>query len=263
VFPASPRRGYRATPSVGDNAGLPAVYAAQSRVVLRHALLRGYDNPSSTNGRGYGGDALQVAGSGTAVQIQRDQGAPNLLRAGSGLTFGGSCVHAIGPSILPVLVCGETALQPGPGAMQRGGVYSWNNDLGLVAPGVERILPACLFEAAGSLTASAETARQGSIFTLSVASPFPRAFGAFLSPSTVWLRYPGAEGIGILDYWSPATLHAGSGLVPPSGTASLSFIVPTSSTLVGLQLSAQALLGATSLGYPALSFSHGCSFVIE
>src|SRR5690606_29699683 len=132
------------------------------------------------------------------------------------------------------------AFVPGPGPW-RGGVLAWNHDRGLVAPGVERFVPSCLFESAGRIDSAARWPI-GSVQQVRVSTFFPRSFALLVGPSAL-LRVRPVQNPALVDYRAPAYGLLAAATIGPGLAAAVPLQVPADPNLIGAQLAVQALLG--------------------
>jgi len=235
-------RSGRSTNPDGANDGLCAVRFADTQFVLRSCLLRGYDAPS---GGAFGGDAVRVVATGAhsppSCWLLADAG--QTLIGGSASGSGGNCLHLIGAGLLAEL-CNLHILAPGSGGTRNGGFFAINNDGGAIAPGVGRMIPACVLEMI-AVTAAPAVVAPGAPFQIDVAD---FAGGAlcmlFVSLGTEYRHaLPGVVGRILLDLSTSMTL--GIGITP----AVFPVTVPGNAGLAGLQLVAQSAVFSPN-GWP-------------
>ncbi|MCC6673037.1 MAG: hypothetical protein IT458_18375 [Planctomycetes bacterium] len=261
VAPAAPRQGqtYPGVPvGSGVDHGIAALLVEASAVRLTRCTLVGYDNSLAPATGRYGGDGVRILGSGTV----RVDGAPTRIAGGAGGESGGNALHHLGAGGPDVLSCGVNpgAFVAGGGPFP-GGILAVRHDRGRIAPGIERFVPACLFEAAGTVEA-ADRCAIGTSCALDLASFFARPFWLFLGP-TGHGRVPGIENPLYLDDGSPLLLGVAAGNLASPPVARVVLAVPALPSLVGLQLSAQAVLGAPAgAGGPAFAFTTAAPFTI-
>jgi hypothetical protein len=228
----------------GANTGLSAVRSVDSQLFLRTCVLNGYDAPI---GGSHAGDGLRIVDNGVlapqSIWMRSDFGGPaTLLRGGAGGSGrGGNAVHALGANSPLVDFCGMTSFVGGTGATLPGGAYAINNDGGIVAPGVQRMVPACIDLLAFPVAAPSVVVN-GSTFQVVVGDLFPggpallfTSFGSDHLPSV-----PGLFGRSMLDLATATVI--GVGTTP----AAFPLTVPLNPSLAGLQLTAQAVVTSGS-----------------
>lgn len=237
------RRGNTSNPD-GANDGLCATRFADTHFVLRNCVLRGYDRAV---GGSHGGDAVRVVATGTfgapSCWLLSDNG--QFLVGGAAIGSGGrggNCLHLLGAGLLAEL-CGQHYLTPGSGGQLGGGYFAIQDDGGQVAPGVGRMIPACVLELV-AVTAAPATVATGGQLPITVSDFTGGMFcAAFLSlGGSHRPTVPGAMGRVLLDLTNAVTL--GVGVTP----AAFAVAIPAHPGLAGLQLTAQAaVFGAPPL----------------
>ncbi|MCC7398115.1 MAG: hypothetical protein IT455_13695 [Planctomycetes bacterium] len=225
----------------GLNDGLSALRVADSNIYLRECVLRGFGAPA---GGGYAGDALRVVTNTSSNTVDAtlwgDLGSQVLIGGNGGSGRGGNCVHHIGNGTFQAEGCLNHVLSPGAGSTLPGGVYAINNDGGVVGPGIDRMLVFCLDLVAFTTTAPT-TVAPGTSVAIAVNDLYPG--GPCLLYASIGSAYsgpyPGIHGRALLEATSFAL---GFGFTPTSFALTL----PPDPNLIGMQLTAQALVTSGS-----------------
>lgn len=243
VAGAVARSGATSNPD-GQNDGLSAVRFADTQFVLNGCQLVGYD---AVIGGGFGGDAVRVVTSGVlqphSCWLLGTLG-NQALTGGAASGNGGNCFHRIGTAPVQVQLCINHFLVPGAGGALAGGTYAINNDGGMVAVGIGRMIPACLGVQVVTTTAPA-VVTAGTTFQLAVADfnggaaciPVLSFGGGYVH------ALPGIVGRILVDVTT--MVQVGVGTTP----ATFSLTIPNVLGLEGIQLTAQSLVfspGGTS-----------------
>ena len=246
----------RVVARVGIDRGISAVQATASHIHLARSVLRGYDNFAANSAGAWGGDALRLIGP-SAARIDES---PTQISGGSARSYGGSAVHLIATNPLEdVTHCGSlfgfdrfvrgTAPYPG-------GFFAINHDRGEVGNAARRV-PGCLRDNVGHIRTNTRM-RINQSHNFTITSRFPRQYVGFIGNSA-FMRIPGADNTGYLDYFSPLTLVIGFGVLQaPALSVTIPVFVPNVSALVGYQFATQAGLGpvaGTNRFQPSLSMA--------
>jgi hypothetical protein len=249
----------------GPDQGISAVVADNSNVQIQRSILRGYDNLGTPSTGRYAGDALRLIG----ASVARIDDAPTQLTGGTGGQFGGSAIHAIGtPASTDVLANGVpvNAYVKG-GGPSPGGYFAVNWDRGIVQQGqvtFERFIPVGLVSAFGAVL-TANRMKLNTTHNVTVASFFGRNYFLYIGPTLFRsVVIPGAQHTAYLDYTSPSTILAASGVLPAGNpVVNLPIPIPNVPSAAGVQLGVQAVLGPpTGQTIPALSFTLGEPLVV-
>lgn len=258
VSSAAIRHGSTRNP-IGPNDGLSAIAVARSHVVMRRYVLSGYSTPP---GARYGGDAVRLRAQ-SVLWLLHDPSGSGFLTGGSGGDYGGNCMHLIAtPAATLTEVCGFLAATAGIGRLRNGGLYAHNDDGGLVRQGGStfvRLFETCLESAAGVTTIVAPTVAPGGAIDVDVSARFSNRLQLlYLAASARMLNLKGHGVEGNLLFDAPSGTLADARFA--TGPTRLQFALPALPALVGLQLTAQALLGppggasvpSASLTFPAM-----------
>lgn len=265
VTPLVPGSTSATWPQAPNNAGLSAVFADRSLLLLDAVDLRGFDATAPALS-GFGGDAVRLEGActvhllgGVAVGTRLAGGT---CSSSTGNAAGGSCVHAVGANPAPLVdLCHLTTFVPGTGSGPAfvGGVLAINNDLGIdtSTPGttVARFVPACEAQTAGRVLANSHQVAAGGTALLTVSMVNGVAMPAMLAISTAIQinAVAGVAGFAAFAWNQPGTLLVAAGQLPAAGFVQ-PVPVPAASALVGLTFAAQATFGPAP-GTGAVSLS--------
>lgn len=236
VNSAQAHRGSTAVPD-GLNNGLSALRVEDANLYLRECVLRGFDAPL---GNRYGGDALRAITTTATAKVDATlwggAAAQVLIGGNGGAGNGGNCVHHIGTGSCLVEGCFLHLLSPGAGTTLAGGVYATNNNGG----GGGQQIPFCIDLVAFTTTAPS-TIAPGTSVGITVSDPYPGGPCLLLASigSTFTPPVPGVHGRSLLGANS---FSLGFGTTP----ATFALTLPADPNLIGLQLTAQALVTSGS-----------------
>ena len=254
VAGASARNGSTTQPD-GTNDGLSALRCLDTQVLLRDCTLRGYDAPS---GGGFAGDAVRAVLTGAfnpaSCMMRSSTTVASYVGGNGGAGRGGNCVHQIGSQLFVTQFCGTTSFAPGTGATLAGGYFAINNDGGIIAPGVGRMVPACTDVHQWPVVAPM-VAAPGTTFTVNVFDNYPGG-PCMLFTSFGSMHLPVVSGINGHVFLNLATATAvGTGTT----NATFQISVPANPALAGLALAFQAIV--TSGSFPSTTGTSEARFV--
>lgn len=256
-FPACRTTGI---PADATDLGVPAVWVSQSDLVVDRSNLRGFNYPEPA---GRGGAAIRTQGAGVNVRIFGPEGRPFRLRGGDGGLYGGDVLQHLTPSQPSAEKCAYGQLIPGVGAAGTGGEFAINADRGL-AGGLQRIIPACILEAAAqTYNANIDGFVQiGGTLTMGLWCQTSRTAWLYLDTSLdLSTTVPGGvPGISMLG-WTGAALLSGPFFMA-GGTSTQSFAIPFDPNLYGYRFGVQ-LISAPTNGAPPVVVSPGDLVVVQ
>ncbi|MBL8754434.1 MAG: hypothetical protein JNK15_14115 [Planctomycetes bacterium] len=245
VLAAGARSGSTTNPD-GANNGLSAVRVEDAQTLFRNCFLRGFDAPT---GGLFAGDAIRTFDNGAftpmSLWLNTDftPGSQQTLVGGNAPSGnGGNCLHRLGGTSLVADFCGPTFFAAGSGGVQTGGAFAWNNDGGLVGPGIQRMVPACVFDMIFPLSAPA-VVPTGTTFTVGVDAFAPGGLALlFVSIGSMHLAaLPGLNGRVLIDLGTASTI--GAAVTP----AAFTLTIPPVPSLAGINLTAQAIVNSGTL----------------
>jgi hypothetical protein len=253
------------------NDGISALQLSGSHGMIQNSRLRGYYNDDTLGPTGYGGDGLRLVGQSSAWLLQNvvGPGFPAIFRGGDGI-YGGHAIHQLRDPEAPALnrSCGGNVtpsyepgqrLQVGVGA--NGSFYGLNNYPGIMGSGGSGtgfLVPRhCKEGERNEVTLASSLVPLGGVLTVRVRTNLASAYRVFFSDSSRYdFSFPPFAGRLMLD---PAgLLYSLVGASAPQTTQTHAFPVVPNTSLVGLQLTIQALVGppggpVEAISLPALA----------
>jgi hypothetical protein len=243
------------------NDGISGLQLTDSNAVIQSSTLRGYLN--SYTALGSGGDGLRAIGDCHVWLLDQT----TTLQGGPGI-FGGNAVHQVRDPAYPQLMrsCSSTGLTPfyvqGQGAPVLGGVdgglFGFNNYNGSVQIGPViswQIVRQCGLDEQNEVAFAEDVVSVGGTSALRVWTTLERRFHVWITDTT---RYRGVVGLGRALVGGGGMQLALTGVAPGGTTLSFPFAVPAHASLVGVQLTTQAVTGPVGRPLDAFSLPSFC-----